>query len=421
MPIYRRPFLYPEQLAFVDSPARGNVIEASTKSGKTVGAIVWLYEQALQAKPGSNCWWVAPVFSQADIAFNRLKRFIKSQGYIRVNEARRTIQLRNNVTIWFKSGDNVDSLYGDDVIAAVIDEATRCRDGVYAAVRSTLTATGGRLKIIGNVKGKTNWVYKLGARIRAGELPGWEYFRITSQDAIRGGIFTAEELAEAERSLPPEIFKELYMAEAWDDRGKPFIYSWDDQRNIDYGAYSIRHDLPVYLSFDFNINPIVATCHQHADDKGWSRTFDEFRLKDDNIYSLCDAIKSKIGDGYSINYRVNGDASGQNRSALVQGDTNYFTIIKQELLIPSRFFEIPKSNPSIRNSRVLSNSLYSRHPNFKVTLNCTKTIEDLRNVQVTATGDIDKSDPTITHLLDTVRYYHWANFYDFIKKTGAYD
>jgi hypothetical protein len=57
-----------------------------------------------------------------------------------VNLGDMTIRLPGGGTMWFKSGDKPDSLYGEDVAAAVIDEATRCKEEVFHAVRSTLTA-----------------------------------------------------------------------------------------------------------------------------------------------------------------------------------------------------------------------------------------------------------------------------------------
>jgi hypothetical protein len=49
---YQRPWLYPAQERAIFCPARYAVIEASTKSGKTVGCIIWLLEQAIRRQRG---------------------------------------------------------------------------------------------------------------------------------------------------------------------------------------------------------------------------------------------------------------------------------------------------------------------------------------------------------------------------------
>lgn len=217
---YVRPWLAPYQRDAFFNDARYAVIDASTKAGKTTACMVWLAEQAMQGKAGRSFWWVAPIYSQARIAFRRLKRGLPPPVF-RANESELTITLANGAVIWFKGADNPDSLYGEDVYAAVIDEASRCREDAWHAVRSTLTQTRGPIRIIGNVKGRKNWAYRLGRRAEAGE-PGMHYAKITAYDAVAAGILDAAEIDDAQRTLPEAVFRELYLAEPSDDGGNPF-------------------------------------------------------------------------------------------------------------------------------------------------------------------------------------------------------
>ena len=217
---YQRPWMYAKQQAAIFAPERIAVIEASTKSGKTVGCMVWLAEQAMAGRTGRNYWWVAPIYPQAKIAFRRLKRGLPPEVYT-TNESELTITLANGAVIWFKGADKPDSLYGEDVYAAVIDEASRCKDEAWHAVRSTLTQTRGPLRIIGNVKGRKNWAFRLARRAESGE-PGMRFTRLTAWDAVEGGVLDREEIEEAQRLLPDNVFRELYLAEASDDEGNPF-------------------------------------------------------------------------------------------------------------------------------------------------------------------------------------------------------
>jgi phage FluMu gp28-like protein len=107
------------------------------------------------------------------------------------------------------------------VYAAVIDEATRVREEAWHAVRSTLTATRGPIRIIGNVKGRRNWAYQLARRAESGE-PDMHYAKITAYDAVAAGVLDAAEIADAKRTLPEAVFRELYLAEPSDDGGNPF-------------------------------------------------------------------------------------------------------------------------------------------------------------------------------------------------------
>lgn len=200
--------------------ARFSCIEAGTKTGKTVGCICWLFEVAMNG-PAGNYWWVAPVSSQSKIAYTRMKSYFNREVMTPLLTPTPTITLPGGQIIWFKSGEDPDNLYGEDVWAAVIDEASRLRMEAWHAVRSTLTATRGPVRFIGNVKGRRNWFFDLCRRAEKGE-PNYSYHKIVAADAVKAGVLAAEEIESARRDLPENVFKELYLAEPSDDGGNPF-------------------------------------------------------------------------------------------------------------------------------------------------------------------------------------------------------
>lgn len=226
---YERPWMYEAQRRAIfdcvdihGNTARYGIIEASTKVGKTVGCIAWLVEQAyVNGGENRNFWWVAPVYPQAKIAFRRLKAGLPKGSFV-ANESELTIKLLLvGSVLWFKTGEKPDNLYGEDVYAAVVDEASRCREDSWIALRSTLTATRGPVRIIGNVKGRTNWHYRI-ARLAESGATGYAYSKLTAYDAVAGGILDAEEIEDAKAALPENVFRELYLAEPSDDQGNPF-------------------------------------------------------------------------------------------------------------------------------------------------------------------------------------------------------
>lgn len=217
---YVRPWMYPKQLEAMFCPERYGLIEASTKAGKTTSALLWLAEQTMKSVAGRNFWWVAPVSAQARIAFRRLNRGLP-KGIHTPNKSEMSITLGNGAVIWFKSGDKPDSLYGEDVYACVIDEASRVKEDAWHAVRSTLTATRAAVRMIGNVRGRRNWFFKLCRKAEAGEA-GMHYAKLTAADAVAAGVLSAAEVEDARIQYPPEIFRELFFAEPGDDQGNPF-------------------------------------------------------------------------------------------------------------------------------------------------------------------------------------------------------
>ena len=48
------------------------------------------------------------------------------------------------------------------------------------------------------------------------------YQKITAYDAIDAGILSEDEIEDARRQLPDNVFRELYLAEPSDDEGNPF-------------------------------------------------------------------------------------------------------------------------------------------------------------------------------------------------------
>jgi len=258
-PVLQLPRPYAKQHAAIADPARVVVIEASTKSGKTAGCLTWLLQQAWNTGgPGMAFWWVAPVYSQAKaIGFARMKSMLtQADPHKRIwsnHDSDLWIELWNGAKIWFKGADHTDSLYGEDVHAAVIDEATRCKEDAWIAVRSTLTATRGPVRIIGNVKGRRNWAFNL-ARLAEAGTPDMAYHKLTAYDAVDAGVLEADEVEDAKRILPEHIFKELYLAEPTDDGANPFgiksiqeclatvstspaiVYGIDLAKSIDYTA-----------------------------------------------------------------------------------------------------------------------------------------------------------------------------------------
>lgn len=294
---YERPYLYPKQLAAIFDPRRYSVIEASTKAGKTSGCIAWIVELALGGQDGHNYWWVAPVSDQANIAFGRCRKALP-QGVALAHLTLKTITLLNGAVIWFKSGDKPDSLYGEDVYAAVVDEASRFKEDAWYAIRSTLTATRGPARIIGNVKGRKNWFYRMARRAEMGD-PAMGYHKIIAGDAIAAGVIAQEDVEDARRIMPDHVFRELYLAEASDDEGNPFglkaiqkciglistgtpvVWGWDLGKSVDW---------TVGIALDAQ----GRVCRFHRFQMPWNETISRIRQETKNVPALVDS--TGLGD-----------------------------------------------------------------------------------------------------------------------------
>lgn len=160
----------------------------------------------------------------------------------------------------------------------------------------------------------------------------------------------------------------------------------------------------LYLSFDFNRNPICCSVIQYIDRQ--IRVIETIKLANSDIYALCTHILAQYPDYV---YMVTGDASGKNSSAMVQDNMNYYTVIKKQLRLRDGQLQVPLSNPSLSQNQVLINTLLSK---YDIRINAKKAkalIYDLRNVKMNAEGTIikgNRADPAQqADALDTFRYY----------------
>lgn len=287
--IYSRPQLFDKQRQFIDDSSRFTWIEAGTKSGKTIGMVVWIHERTIKCKKKNKVrWWVAPYYTTSKIAYNRLWNFIpiEYRSHFKKNDTELSITYPfNNNKIYFKSAEKPDALYGEDVQDVVIDEASRMREEAWNAIRSTLTATKGRAKIIGNVKGKKNWFYRYSQQAKA-ENEG--YYRLTSYD---NPFLDKEEIDFAKKNLPEDVFKELYLSEPTDDGSNPFGISYIQECVTAMSTKpAICYAIDLAKSFDYTV--IIGldedgnVCHFDRFQKDWKQT--------------KEIIVNKIGDTYSI-------------------------------------------------------------------------------------------------------------------------
>lgn len=210
----------------------------------------------------------------------------------------------------------------------------------------------------------------------------------------------------------------IYALGQWGKPGakRPFAFAFKENHIGNNLQFNPR--LPVCLSFDFNVDPITCIACQHDYKKGQTqiRVFKEFRLANSNIYDLCQEIRTYFHE--TIYFKITGDATGSSNTALTRGNVNYYSVIKSELRLTNANFDVPKGNPSVKNTRVLLNTLLMRC-DFLIDNSCRYLIDDLRYVEVNESGEVDKKKAEadgMNHLLDCLRYYCFRYHNKFLKK-----
>jgi hypothetical protein len=230
---------------------------------------------------------------------------------------------------------------------------------------------------------------------------------------------TAEQWKNWE-NLDEDSYNQMIKASwAFPSDGKVFAYKFDRKKHVvdvrtPEGAefMKIIKTLPLHLIFDFNVDPITCLVAQRSG-ISWGKIIHEYRLRNSDIFELIERIKEDFGEYFLV---ATGDASGRNRTAITKGNRSYVRIIQDELKLSDRQMQFPKSNPTIADTRVLTNSIFNKHKSFWISSNCLWLINDLETVRTDEKGGIEKDkDKLKTHLLDNLRYFHWNYFKTFLN------
>lgn len=343
---------------------------------------------------GSYIGYWSPTYKDTNEVWKELKHrllpIIKSK-----NEQVKQIELITGGLIDFWSMDDPDSGRGRKYHRAIIDEfekAPKAHEAWQYTIRPTLADYVGDAWMLSTPKGINRPFYDLFYnREKYDNWMSWQMPTSTNP------YIPKSEIEEAEKQLDPITFKQEFLAEFVTTADKPYIYCFRED-HIQKCELDTRNT--VYLSFDFNVDPITAIAGNIG--TNFIHICHEFRLSNSNTYELCAHIKNIIGN---CHFLVTGDATGRSRTVQTKGNFNNYHIIMQELGLSSTQIKVPSKNPPLTESRTLVNSIFARHPDVKIDPSCKYVIDDLRFVQAKEDGSIDKAkDAHMSHLLDTVRY-----------------
>lgn len=173
----------------------------------------------------------------------------------------------------------------------------------------------------------------------------------------------------------------------------------------------------IWLSFDFNVNPMACIAMQYSEDYEHINVLKEFGLPTgstdtvDITYTLKQIkdwlfeitgkdVKNDID--FPFNIYVTGDATGKSNTALKK-NMNFYTIIQDNLGIDKSNIKIGNANPEHIDSYTQIYNWYLNHPNLKISKNCIRLKRDCKLTKMKG-HSIDKKsyDP---HYLDCLRYF----------------
>lgn len=200
-------------------------------------------------------------------------------------------------------------------------------------------------------------------------------------------------------------YKVFTMGE-WGNRlnESPWAFAFSRERHVRRGLQADK-TLPLYLSWDFNRNPVCCSVLHHREAEKKIQVIETIKIPNSGVDEICSRIKVKY-PGFL--YIVTGDYSGHTPTSLYKEQVTNYTVIKANLNLSDGQIRT-KVNPRLEKNRTLFN-IVLQYYGFEVDeVNAADAIFDLENVQSGADGSIvkdDRKDPRQqADILDTIRYF----------------
>jgi len=407
----RIPKPHKKQRFILKNAKRFNIIKCGRRFGKTT-LIKRLCKPALQH--GQYIAIFTPTYKDVAEVWKDLN-FTFYPAIKKKNEQLKQIETITGGVIDFWSMDDPNSGRGRKYHRAILDEFAKAKNNKEAwqeTIRPTLTDFKGDAWFMSTPKGKNNYFYTLENQMQ-GQLD-WSFFKFTTYD---NPYIDPSEIDSARNQLDKITFDQEYMAEDVDLNDRPFLYSFSREQHTVKDRFVPNPHLDIIISFDFNKDPMTCSIGQAVNIRTL-RVFDAMKIENGSTPELCDKIIAKYPH-FIYKMRITGDATGKNRSPLLVGEINHYTIIKQKLKLKDSSLSVQTKNRDLSASRILCNSILQ---NATVTIDdhLTEFITDIALASVDENGDLVKTNSMGLHYFDNFRYMLEAVFPDFIDKPWLY-
>jgi len=138
---------------------------------------------------------------------------------IEIRRAERSVILPTGGEIWVRSADNPDSLRGEGLDFAVLDECAFMKEAAWAeAIRPALSDRQGRAMFISTPKGR-NFFWRLWQRCQDANQSEWAGWQLPTSD---NPYIADEEIESARATMPERIYRQEYLADFIEDSGGVF-------------------------------------------------------------------------------------------------------------------------------------------------------------------------------------------------------
>lgn len=206
-------------MGILHSQAKYHVACVGRQFGKSMMAMNLVLYWAINDGP-CKILWVSPVYSQASKVQKELMQAIGTSGLVKsCNYSENYIRLKNGSEILFRSAEKYDNIRGLTMDYGVLDEAAFMKDDAWReAIKPVFLVRGKKVLFISTPKGK-NWFYDLFQLAQSHDHPQYMGYTGSSYDTP---YIESDEIEEAKKILPKNVFDQEYLAKFIDSGGEVF-------------------------------------------------------------------------------------------------------------------------------------------------------------------------------------------------------
>jgi len=414
-----------------NSPVRFPVVPAGRRSGKTLRAKRYTTLQSIITKKHDDIhtyFCAAPTRDQAKAIFwDDIKALTKKFWRREPNETQLIVYVGglagHESYVRVLGLDKPERIEGVPWDGGVIDEYRKIKPHAWDKhVRPALSTTGreGWCWRCGVPEGRNHY-YDLAVQASGGipsTIPGkgvfsqgddpeTAYYSWHSLD-----ILSPKEIESARKTMDPKTFRQEYEGSFESEEGLVYYAYTPDYYPNGNLSKDVCYDknLPVYVGFDFNVDPMTAVCFQikrNEDGEEVVHVYRGYFIRNCNTKTLIDKIISEHKN--TSTFYITTCQSGGNRQTSADIGVTDRRIIKNAIYESGRtcrFFNRSK-NPTVRDKINCTNSMLFHN---RILINptdsgCKELMRDLESlIRKEGTSDIDTSDPMRGHISDALAY-----------------
>lgn len=210
---------------------------------------------------------------------------------------------------------------------------------------------------------------------------------------------TVEELHKI-RAANRFVFETQYQQNPKEINEKRWCFAFSEERHTGLCSYNPSEYL--YLSFDFNRNPLCVTIWQFYNDTIYG--IETISIDDATVHTICVEIERKYKGAFFL---VTGDASGKSKTTVSILDN--FQIIKNFFNLSKGQMQYSGSNPRLQDSRYFVNAIFEKaniiidkERNKALIFDLDNVLADSENkpIKTSRSNAAEQAD-----CLDTMRYF----------------